>query len=135
MASTQSTQKIGSVWSEIDPRIVQDGQGRLKVVENAAAVMASIDNILRTAPGERVMLPQFGSNLRGLVFESITPTLMKFMSRQVKDAIEAWDDRVLVQEVELTTDPDRNQISVTVLFNIRGYGNIFEYKASVGSGI
>ncbi len=135
MASTQSTQKIGSVWSEIDPRIVQDGQGRLKVVENAAAVMASIDNILRTAPGERVMLPQFGSNLRGLVFESITPTLMKFMSRQVKDAIEAWDDRVLVQEVELTTDPDQNQISVTVLFNIRGYGNIFEYKASVGSGI
>ena len=126
--------KIGPVWSEVDPRLIQDGQGRLRTVENAQAVMASIDNILRTAPGERVMLPQFGSDLRGTVFESITPTLMKFMSRQVKDVIEMWDDRVVVQEVELTTDPDRNQVSITVLFNIRGYSNIFEYKTSIGSG-
>lgn len=123
--------KISVVWSDVDHRFVQDGQGQLKLVENAAAVLTSIDNILRTAPGERVMLPQFGSNLRGMVFESITPTLMKYLSRQVKDVIEAWDDRVTVQEVELRADPDKSMVSVTILFIIRGYSNVFEYASSL----
>jgi len=119
------------VWSDLDHRLIQDGQGRLKLVENVASVMTSIDNILRTAPGERVMLPQFGANLRGMVFENITPTLMKFLSRQVKEVIEVWDDRVLVQEVELRADPDASSVSITVVFSIRGFPNIFEYQSAL----
>ena len=79
------------------------------------------------------MLPSFGGNLRGVLFENITQTMMKVLSRQVKDTIEAWDDRVAVQEVELRSDPDRSLVSITIAFSIRGHGNVFEYKSSLGS--
>ena len=127
--------KVGVVWSDLDHRLIQDGQGRLKLVENAASVMTSIDNILRTSQGERVMLPAFGGNLRAVLFENITQTMMKVLSRQVKDTIEAWDDRVAIQEVELQADPDRSTVSITIAFSIRGHGNIFEFKTSLGSTI
>jgi len=45
--------KTTEVWSEIDPEIVSDGLGQIKRVINVDAVKASIDNILRTRPGER----------------------------------------------------------------------------------
>lgn len=123
--------KISVVWSDLDHRLIQDGQGRLKLNENVASVMTSIDNILRTAPGERIMLPQFGSNLRGMVFENITPTLVKLLSRQVKENIEIWDDRVRVEEVEIRVDPDHSTISISISFSIRGFPNIFEYQSTL----
>lgn len=124
-----ASEKVGVVWSDLDPRIIPDGQGDIKVVENVAAVMGSIDNILRTRKGERVMLAEFGSNLGSMVFENMDDTLMKFIAHDVKESIESWDDRVYVEQVRAVADPDRSAVSIVVMFRIRGHGNsIFEHK-------
>lgn len=119
------------VWSDIDPDFVQDGTGRIKIVEDVLAVQASIDNILRTSPGERCYLPQFGSSLQGLLFENITPTFSKMISRMIKDAIETWDDRVSIQEVGIRTDPDAGQVYISVSFSIKNYGNVFQHQITI----
>lgn len=120
---------IGVIWSDLDPRIIPDGQGDIKVVENVASVMGSIDNILRTRKGERVMLPSFGSSLGNLVFENIDETLMKFVAHDVKESIERWDDRVSVEQVQAVTEPDRSAVSIVIKFRIKGYGNsIFKHE-------
>lgn len=119
------------IWSDLDHRFRQDGQGNLKKVVNVAAVMSSIDNILRTNKGERVMLPQFGSGLRSMLFEGINQTLMKFTSRQIREAIETWDDRVIVSEVELSVEPDHSAISVIISFIIKGLEDIFQYETTI----
>jgi len=122
---------IETIWSDIDPGFVEDSQGRLKLVENLAAVYSSIDNILRTNRGERCMLPSFGANLHGFVFESMNSTLIKFLSREVKQMIEVWEPRVTVSDVEMIPDPDKGEISLTVLFVIRGFGDVFRYQTSL----
>lgn len=123
--------QIGEVWSDLDHRLVEDGQGRLKKSVNVAAVMTSIDNILRTYRGERVMLPQFASGLRGVVFESINDTLLKYLSQEVRQTIQVWDDRVTIQGVEISSNPDRQSIQIVVEFSIKGYGDIFKYETSI----
>jgi len=124
-----ASDKMGVIWSDLHPKIIPDGQGDLKIVENVASVMGSIDNILRTQKGERVMLPEFGSNLGSMVFENIDDTLMKFIAHDVKESIERWDDRVSVEQVQAVSDPDRGEVSLVVKFRIKGYGNsIFEHK-------
>lgn len=120
---------VGVVWSDLHPSIIPDGLGDIKIVENVASVMGSIDNILRTRKGERVMLPEFGSNLSSMVFENVDDTLMKFVSHDVKESIERWDDRVYVEQVKTATDPDRSSVSLVVRFRIKGHGrSIFEHK-------
>ena len=123
--------QISTVWSDLDHRLVLDAQGEIKIAINMQAVMSSIDNILRTSRGERVMLPEFGSMLRNIVFEQIDEDLVDFISRDIKDVIEIWDDRIDVKEISFLSEPDSNAISLQVMFAIRGYDQIFKYVAPI----
>jgi len=123
--------KISTIWSEIDSRFIPDAQGRLKIATNIAAVEAGIDNILRTRKGERVMLPEFGSVLANLLFEPLSSTAIKLLTRTVKEDIEKWDDRVYVESVELYMNPDLSSLSIKIFYQIRGFSNIFKYETEM----
>ena len=114
------------VWSDLDHRIIQDGQGAVKRVTNINAVVTSINNILGTIQGERVMLPAFAARLAQVIFEPMTEDLFNFISREVKAVIERWDDRVDVQEISLFSDPDSNFVDISVNFRVRGYDEVFD---------
>ena len=126
-----STTKAGIIWSDIDHRFIKDAQGTLKTAENAASVVSSIDNILRTRKGERVFLPEFGSDLASVIFEPMNSTTIKFLSRSLKDDIERWDDRVLISTVDIYPDPDNNFISITMMFRIKGLADILKYETVI----
>jgi len=123
--------KVDRVWSDLDHRFIQDSQGQLKIVENVQSVMSSIHNILHTFPGERVMLSEFGSPLRGIVFENMESEELDLISQQMQRTIEAWDDRVIVTEIEFSMDPDGNGIKLALQFQIRGYDKVFQYVTPV----
>ena len=63
---------IGEIWSDLDHRLISDSLGKLKLNTNVQSVMTSIDNILRTHFGERVMYPQFGFGMDSIMFESMS---------------------------------------------------------------
>jgi len=123
--------KTKEVWSDLDPEIVSDGLGQIKRVINVDAVKASIDNILRTRPGERVMLPQFGSPLHSFLFETMMSEELNHCVDQLKAAVELWDDRVEITEMSLYREPDKSQISMDAQFRIKGNDQIFQYTTSV----
>ena len=122
------TNKIGEIWSDIDSKFSADGLGNIKKVINVESVITSIDNILRTSQNERVLLPEFGCNIESMLFDNMNSALMNFMSREIRDSIERWDNRVIVSEVDFSSNPDSNSILVSIKFMIRGYDRIFEYK-------
>jgi len=115
------------VWSDLNERLVTDGQGGIKLSINADSVRTSIDNILRTAQGERVMLPEFALGLRNMLFEPITDSLMNRISNSIKSSIERWDDRVIIEEVGFELDPDQSMVSTTLTFRIRSYQDTFTH--------
>lgn len=123
--------KIDIVWSDLDHRIVQDAQGVLKKVTNVQAVMTSVDNILRTSKGERVMLPEFGSSLKDMIFESMNSPLLDLVSQAIKDEIETWDDRVIVTQVRYLEEPDNNAVIIEISFAIKGFYKIFKREVSI----
>jgi phage baseplate assembly protein W len=119
------------VWSELWHGFAADANGALKKVTNVQAVFSSIDNILGTRRGERVMLPEFGSNLWNGVFNQLDAHLADFLSFEAKSSIEAWDDRPVIQRVDFKSEPDQNIANLTISITIRGYDNIFEYTQQV----
>ena len=123
--------QLSVIWSEIDHRFVSDGQGNIKIATNVGAVLSSIDNILRTSKGERVMRPDFGSNLADVIFEPVNATAIKFITRSLKDEIEKWDDRVIIDALDVYPAPDQNLISVTILFHIAGMDKIIKYETEI----
>lgn len=64
---------------------------------NAAALrQSSIIMILGTMPGERVMLPEFGSKLPLLIFEPNDVVLVQQIRDETATALQRWDANLVV---------------------------------------
>lgn len=60
--------------------------------------------LLLTAPGERVMRPDFGTNVRTFIFEQIDNTGLMSLRRSIKEAIAKFDRRVNVSQVNFNVE-------------------------------
>jgi len=120
------------VWSDLHHEIRHDSRGAVKKVINVNSVLTSIDNILGTRQGERVMLPEFASTLGDMLFEPIDRDLLGFIGDEVKRVVEQWDDRVSVTGVDFSTDPDRSYVEMNIGLRIKGYDQVFEYRKRIG---
>lgn len=77
-----------------------------------------IEQVLFTAPGERVMRPDFGSGLMQLVFARNSPELASATQMLVQSALQQWlDELIAVQGVRV--EADDAVLSVTVQYVVR----------------
>jgi uncharacterized protein len=81
-----------------------DHTGSIKLTDGAADLDRSIQIVLLTAPGERLMRPQFGCRIWELLFEPVTPNLLGLMAQAVRDALAQWEPRIEVEDVEPIPD-------------------------------
>ena len=79
-----------------------DGHGRSREADEATWIRGLIEQVLFTAPGERVMRPDFGSGLRELVFAPNSPELAATVQFLVQGAPQQWlADLIQVESVEV----------------------------------
>jgi len=80
---------------------------------NAAALrQSSMIMILGTAPGERLMLPEFGSNLPFLVFEPNDELLVREVQEETATALQRWDPNIVVVGVAPENQDDSLKIFI-----------------------
>jgi phage baseplate assembly protein W len=70
-------------------------------------VKSNIRNLLLTERGERVFQPNFGSNLKSLLFEQITPTSLENVENNIRESLSTWLPYVNVNNLVVVQD-DRN---------------------------
>jgi len=108
------------IWSDINQAFTLNAQGGIKRSINIESVFTSIDIILGTEQGERVMLPAFAANFGTILFDPINNDLASFATQSIKSTIEAWDPRVSVTNVTYNGNPDNNTVQISVTFTIVG---------------
>ena len=84
-----------------------DHTGSIRLTDGAADIDAAMAVVLATAPGERVMRPDFGCRIWDLLFEPVTANLLGLMAQAVRDALTQWEPRVIVETVDTLPDPRR----------------------------
>jgi len=77
-----------------------------------------IKQLLLTVPGERVMRPEFGVPLRTFLFEGITPTDLATLESQIIAALTVQEPRVVIENVSVVEDENKNGIKVTVVVRL-----------------
>ena len=114
---------IGRGW----PFPLKPGPDRsLRTVGGAEKVRQSIWLILATAPGERLMLPDFGCGIHDLVFEANTAALRGLVQANVREALLRWEPRIDLIEVEVTSPPGEGQLlQIGIDYRIRGANTIY----------
>ena len=73
---------------------------------------SSLKSLLLTARGERLHVPQFGTNLRQLVFNTNTDELATLAHEDILTAIAAWEPRV--ELIETSVARSGNSVSIVV---------------------
>lgn len=90
-----------------------DARGRTADVPDEAHVRDLIEQVLFTAPGERVNRPTFGSGLLGLVFEPNGEALAAATEHTVQGALQLWlGEVILVEGVDVVSDDSRLEVTV-----------------------
>lgn len=80
----------------------------------------SLHILLSTHPGERIMNPQFGCDLRQYVHEEITQTLFTKMKVTIGAAIRDYEARISVNDIFFEYDnQSTGVIYVTIDYSIR----------------
>ena len=88
---------------------------------NVQAVKNSIRNIFTWIPGERILLPEFGSKLYSLLYEGITPLTEEQIIAEIRQCVSEWEPRVNIVEirnVSTVDDTEDNTIQIDVVFTI-----------------
>ena len=77
-----------------------DRRGGIALARDETDIEQAIELILGTAPGERPMRPEFGCGVHDFVFDSVDASTVGKMEEAIRDALDRWEPRVIVQTVE-----------------------------------
>jgi phage baseplate assembly protein W len=106
---------VGKGWS-FPPR--PDGRGGIALSADVPEIEQSINIILSTGPGQRVMRPDFGCKIHDLAFAPINAHTLGLVQRYVEESIGWWEPRVDLVEVEVETDASMRAVG-KLLIHIR----------------
>ena len=81
-----------------------DRRGGIALARDETDIEQAIELILATAPGERPMRPEFGCGVHDFVFDSIDAKTVGKMELAIRDALDRWEPRVVVETVEFNLD-------------------------------
>lgn len=97
-----------------------DHTGSIRMTDGAPDIDRSMAVVLATAPGERVMRPQFGCRIWDLLFEPVTANLLGLMAQVVREALAQWEPRVDVEDVRpVPDDNDQTLIRIHISYRVK----------------
>lgn len=83
-----------------------------------AAIIAALRNLILTNQYEKPFRPLFGSGIRGLLFENVSPILANILETEITNTIANYEPRVTVQAVRVIANLDQNGYNVAIRFSI-----------------
>lgn len=104
--------------SQLDYPFHFDSRGRSAETSDDAHIRDMIEQVLFTAPGERLNRPTFGSGVMQLVFAPNSDTLAATTQFLVQGALQQWlGDLIAVESVQV--EADEAALRVTIQYLVR----------------
>jgi phage baseplate assembly protein W len=101
-----------------------DRAGGISMAELDESIRQSMLIILGTAPGERVMRPNFGCSIHDLVYAPNNTNTATLASHYCIEALTKWEPRI--EEVEASAEPSRdehNRLDINIRYKVRATNN------------
>src|ERR1700679_2300900 len=98
---------------------VVSASGDMATAAYETDIQQSIRIILGTAPGERVMRPDFGAGLKQLIFEPMNTTTAALAQFNVQKALVQWEPRINQVTVTVTPQPQTGCLMIDIRYAVR----------------
>jgi phage baseplate assembly protein W len=112
---------IGAGWNfplQVDPT------NSIALATQVRDIEQAIEIIIRTAPGERPMRPEFGCRIQDHLFSPTNEATAAAIAHDVRRALEVWEPRIDVEDVRVGFDArELGTFYIDVGYRVRGYND------------
>ena len=117
---------LGTGWS--CPPAFGNRDGQVKMLSDVEDIQSSLEILLTTRPGERVMRPDYGCNLDELLFEPLTTTFKTYIKDLVSTAILYYEPRIEVNNIDLDdTGELEGRIVISIDYTVSATNTRFNF--------
>ena len=128
-SSIITTRKVQ--YKDIDLSFTNKTTGEIYKKTNAAAVKQSVKNLLLTNRTEKPFEPYYGGDLNRFLFELSSEFDAQDIQDHVVLAIENYEPRARVLDVQVYVFPDSYEVKVTVVFEVVSTSEITSVEVSL----
>tara|TARA_R100001510_G_C7488308_1_gene97263 strand:- start:115 stop:543 length:429 start_codon:yes stop_codon:yes gene_type:complete len=105
-------------YRDLDLFFTRKSNKDVNKVTDIQAVKRSVRNLVLLNTYEKPFHPEIAGDVRGLLFENMTPLTSAVIARKIQDVIENFEPRARLTGVQAIPDFDRNLYEVTVYFYV-----------------
>lgn len=129
---------LGRGWS-FPPEFTKQKK-QISMVSEEDDIKESLYILMSTTPGERIMQPEYGCNIRSLVFEHFTLSVETMARELIRRAILFFESRVTVNSIEFDCNEIQNGfLYISVNYTIRStntrFNMVYPFYLKEGTGI
>ena len=105
-------------YRDLDLFFSKKSNNDVNKVTDIEAVKRSVRNLILHNTFEKPFHPEIGGNVRGLLFENMTPMTSAVIARKIEDTINNFEPRARLVGVKAQPDRDLNGYVVSVFFYV-----------------
>jgi phage baseplate assembly protein W len=115
MSSDENT-FLGRGWSF--PPTFRKGENGVEMVDEEEDIKQSLNILLSTIKGERIMVPDYGSNMEELIFEPLTVSFSKRIAVALERAILFYEPRIKTDDIRFRQDTEEGLVELSIDYTI-----------------
>ena len=96
----------------------KDTKVDIKSSDDEAAIVNSIRNIFSTSPGERILEPTFGLNLKQWLFEPLDEFTAKEIGETIVSGIKRFEPRVEIKNVNVNINYEQHEYALQLVMSV-----------------
>lgn len=116
-----------ATWFGINAPFIGGSQNILSRQEDERLIKNDLLQLLLTAPGERVMRPDFGTSIREFLFENANTVDLDELRTNIETQIEIFETRVTITDIQINPNEDENLLDIKIF----GFLNIDRFDPNI----
>src|SRR4030095_11862062 len=117
---------LGTGWGF--PPTFNQAAGFAEMTSDEVDIQLSLQILLATRKGERVMVPDYGCNLDDMVFEPMNTTFKTYIREMIKTAILYYEARIELNSIKIDDSRETEGIILIVLdYTVRTTNSRFNF--------
>jgi len=129
---------LGRGWG-FPPEFNRAAKG-VGMLADEADIESSLEILLSTRLGERIMLPDYGCNLDEMVFEAMNLTMRTYLKDLVEHAILYHEPRIELEKLEIDTSRETEGVLLIIVdYRVRTtnsrYNYVYPYYKNEGTNL
>ncbi len=117
---------LGTGWTF--PPVFNNTTDAVEMVSDEADIHQSLQILLSTRKGERIMVPDYGCNLDEMVFESMSTTFKTYIREMIRTAILFYEARIDLHSVTIDDSRDiEGVILIIIEYSVRTTNSRFNF--------